>query len=154
MYFKDLIINKYDNKELMIFVDMDGVIADYEFKKKLDFKNKRPLKTNINILEEISKLKNVELFVLSICKENYQINEKKDWLDKYAPFFIENNRIVISKESNPNMSSKELKYEILKEIIKKSNKKIIVIDDDNEILMYLASKLDKIDLYQDSSIID
>lgn len=155
MYFKDLIINKYNNEKVVIFVDMDGVIADYNFNRKLDFRNKRPIETNIKTLYEISLLKNVELFILSICKNNDHIEDKNYWLEKHASFFQKNNRIIISKEKKPNISSKRLKYDFLNNFtINEKNKKIIVIDDDNEILKYLSSKLDNIDLYQDSSMID
>lgn len=142
-------------KEVVLFVDMDGVIADYAFKEILDFKNKRPITTNINTLEEISKLENVELHILPICKKDYQIEEKNAWLDKHAPYFKEERRIIISKESKPNFSSKQLKLEALKEQqVNYTNKKIVVVDDDFEILNYLFSNLKDITFFQDSSIID
>src|SRR5574344_539677 len=115
MYFKNMLLNKYKNRKLIIFVDMDGVIADYNFNNNLDFKHKRPLNTNINELYELSMLENVELHILSICKQNYQIREKNDWLNKYAPFFLKENRTIISKENNINMSSRQLKYNFLNE---------------------------------------
>ena len=62
MYFYNLI--KDFKEELIIFVDMDGVITDYDFGNKLDFKNKRPLTTNIKTLKKISELKKVELYIL------------------------------------------------------------------------------------------
>lgn len=151
MYFYNL-IKKYD-EDLNIFVDMDGVITDYDFGNILDFKNKRPIKTNIKTLEKISKLSNVNLFILSICKKNNEINDKNEWLDKYASYFKKENRIIISKENKKNKSSKELKYEYLKKSLK-DNKKIILIDDDNEILKYLKEYLKEAILFQDSSIID
>lgn len=151
MYFYNL-IKKYD-ENINIFVDMDGVIADYNFGCILDFKNKRPIKTNIKTLEKISKLSNVNLYILSICKKNKDINDKNEWLDKYAPYFKKENRIIISKESKKDKSSKELKYNYLKKYIKE-NEKNIVIDDDNEILKYLQEHLKEVILFQDSSIID
>ena len=151
MYFYNLI--KDFKEELMIFVDMDGVITDYNFGNKLDFKNKRPLTTNIKTLKKISELKKVELYILSICKKNIEIKEKNIWLDENAPYFKKENRIIISKEKEKNESSKYLKYKYLKEYIKEK-KKIIVIDDDNEILKYLHNNLKEITLFQDSSLID
>ena len=62
MYFYNLI--KSFKGELNIFVDMDGVITDYNFGHELNFKNKRPLKTNIKTLSKISELKNVNLYIL------------------------------------------------------------------------------------------
>lgn len=151
MYFYNLIKNL--DKELFIFVDMDGVITDYDFGNILDFKNKRPLNTNIKTLKKISELEKVNLYILSICKKDEEIQDKNEWLDKYAPYFKKENRIIISKENEKNLSSKELKYKYLKEYLDK-NKEIIVIDDDNEILKFLQEKLHNITLFQDSSLID
>ena len=65
-------------------------------------------------------------------------------------------RIIISKESNPNLTSKELKCNFLKGfIIENKDSKVILIDDDNDILKYLLDNIgNEITLYQDSSIID
>lgn len=152
MYFIEKIKKNFKNKELIVFVDMDGVIADYEFGKSLDFKHKRPLMTNINTLKQLSLLDNVEICILSICKTEAQIYDKNNWLNKYAPFFKK--RIIISKESNPNLSSKDLKCNYLKKYILNTKKEILIIDDDNEILKYLEQNIKNIYLYQDSSIID
>ena len=62
-----------------------------------------------------------------------------------------NNRHIISKEKN-NKSSKELKLEFLQNY--KTNKELLLIDDDNKILKYIAENLKNIHLYQDSSLID
>lgn len=151
MYFIDKLKNEYGNKKMDIFVDMDGVIAEYELNKPLDFKNKRPLYSNINVLRELSLIDNFTLHILSICKRNYQIEEKNEWLDNYAPFFKKENRVIISKESSPLFSSKELKCNYLKQI---NDKEIMVIDDDNGILKYLHEEIKDIILFQDSSLID
>lgn len=152
MHFINMIKNDYKNKDIIIFVDMDGVISDYEFGKPLDFLNKRPIITNINTLKKISLLHNVELCILSVCKKDTQITEKNKWLDKHANFFI--NRVILSKESYPNLSSKDLKYNYLKKYIKDTEKKVLVIDDDNTILKYLSENIKGINLYQDSSLVD
>ena len=47
MYFKELIINLLKEKNIDLFVDMDGVIAAYDFGRPHDFDKKRPLITNI-----------------------------------------------------------------------------------------------------------
>ncbi len=145
-------IKKYGDQKIDLYVDMDGVIADYGFGKPLDFKNKRPLLTNIKVLEKIATLKNVEIFILSICKKDYQKKEKDDWLNKYAPFIHKENRIIISKESNEGFASKELKTNYLKEI--KTDSLIIFIDDDNELLKFVRDNVNNIILYQDSILVD
>lgn len=153
MYIVDKINNEFKEK-VIIFSDMDGVITDYNFGHKLDFKTKRPIKTNINTLNKLSELPNVDLFILSICNINTEIDEKNNWLDEYAPFIKKENRIILSKEKFKNLKSKEMKCIFLKEFMEKNDSKIIVIDDDNEILKYLKSEIKDIYLLQDSSIID
>ncbi len=155
MHFVKLIKKTYGKKKLAIFVDMDGVITDYEVGKPIDFKTKRPLLTNIKTIKELSLIPNVELYILSICFKEEQIIEKNNWLDEYAPFFKLENRVIIPKSNYPNLRSKDLKFKHLKKYISKNpNIKVILIDDDNEILKHLSKYLKKVDLYQDSSIID
>lgn len=152
MYFYNL-INKLSKEEnIIIYVDMDGVIASYDFGKPLDFANKRPLITNIKTLEKVSHLKNVELHILSVCRKKREINDKNDWLDKYAKFFEKDKRIILDKESNPSFTSKELKLNYLK--ILNYNDKVIFIDDDNEVLRFIRDNLKDIILFQDSELID
>ena len=59
MYFLDE-IKKYDGN-IKLFVDMDGCIVDYEVNNAKDYDKKRPLFSNIKLLESVSKLDNVEL---------------------------------------------------------------------------------------------
>ena len=151
MHFYELIQKQTKNKKTRIYVDMDGVIASYDIGKPYDFENKRPLTTNIKTLSKINNLENTELFILSICKKDSQI-KKNNWLDKYAPFFQKDNRIIISKENNPNLSSKELKLNYLKSL--KTDNQIILIDDDNEIIKTIKDNAKNIILYQDSELTD
>ena len=152
MHFYNLIKKLSIENKLLIFVDMDGVISSYDIGKPLDFLNKRPLKENINKLEKISKLPNIELCILSICKKNFQIEEKNIWLDKYAPFFKKENRIIISKQETNNSSSSEIKANYLKKV--KTNKQIIFVDDDNTILKTVLNKVENVIVFQDSELID
>lgn len=151
MNFLDKIQKLDQNKNYKMFVDMDGVIASYEVGKPGNFDKKRPLKNNINILKEVSKLNNIEMHILSISKKDSQIKEKNDWIDINANFFKYENRHIISKESNEG-SSKELKYNFLIKYIESDN--VILVDDDNQILKYIYDKTKDIILYQDSELID
>ena len=152
MYFYNLINRLSKEENIIIYVDMDGVIASYDFGKPLYFANKRPLITNIKTLEKVSHLKNVELHILSVCRKKREINDKNDWLDKYAKFFEKDKRIILDKESNPSFTSKELKLNYLKTL--NYNDKIIFIDDDNEVLRFIRDNLKDIILFQDSELID
>ena len=119
MHFYELIKKLTEDKKTIIYVDMDGVIASYDFGKPLDFN---------------------------------EVNEKNEWLNKYAPFFEKDKRTIIPKESYPHYSSKELKLNYLKSL--KNDEQIIFIDDDNEVLRTVRNGLKNIMLYQDSELID
>ncbi|MFA5407495.1 MAG: hypothetical protein WC343_01860 [Bacilli bacterium] len=154
MYFEEKIKQILNGRKGILFVDMDGVIADYELNIPLDFKAKRPLLSSIKKLENISLMNNIELHILSVCKTDDQITDKNNWLDKYAPFFKKENRVIISKESHPNIASKNLKLNYLILFAKERKEIIMMIDDDNGVLKHLASSLDNVILFQDSSLID
>ena len=67
MHFYNLIKELSKKNKIKLFVDMDGVIASYDFGKPLNFKIKRPLKTNIEVLRKVASIENVEMFILSVC---------------------------------------------------------------------------------------
>ena len=152
MHFYNLIKELSKNEEVILFVDMDGVIASYDVGRPLDFLNKRPLTENIEKLKKISKLNNVELRILSICRKDFQIDEKNGWLDKYASFFYKENRIIISKENIKDKTSAQIKAEFLNEF--ETNKKMILLDDDNLVLKTVMEKAKDVIVFQDSELID
>lgn len=71
-------LKQYENHKIKLFVDMDGVIADYNFGSAKDFDKKRPLYDSIKKLEVISKMENVELFIFSATRQTEGI-EQKNW---------------------------------------------------------------------------
>ena len=152
MYFKDMILNLVKEKNINMFVDMDGVIASYDFGRPLEFDKKRPLMTNINTLKEVSKIPGVKLHILSICKKDFQIKEKNDWLDMYAPFFEKENRFILSKETIVDTSSSDMKYNFLRDFV--CDEQIVLVDDDNLVLKTVGRGLDKVIVFQDSELID
>lgn len=155
MHFKKIIEELAQDKKVILYVDMDGVITDYNAMGELNFKEKRPLKSNIKKLEMISKINNVEIRILSICRTIDQIDDKNKWLDKYAKYFADSNRNIIAKELYPNKKSKELKLEFLeKEVIKNKNDYTILLDDDNQILKEIKENNPSILIFQDSVLID
>jgi len=151
MHFYNLIRELGNNSKIDLFIDMDGVIASYDIGKPYDFLHKRPIKTNIDTLRKISELDNVNLFILSVCRETKQINEKNEWLDINASFFKKENRFILSKDIIKDLTSSEMKLKFLKEF--SSNNKVILVDDDNRVLSLLKKELDII-LFQDSELID
>ncbi len=152
MFFENL-IKKYESKKIKIYVDMDGVIADYEVGAPSNFDKKRPLVSNISKLEEISKMDNVELYILSVTRMNEGFNEKNIWLDKHAPFFKKENRIIISRESNDFVSSFDLKSKFIREI-PRDESIIIVIDDDPRVLHTIKETSEDIVLLKDTVFVD
>jgi len=136
-----------------LFVDMDGVIADYEFDNAKDYDKKRPLLNNIKLLEKASKLDNLELYILSITRYNPGFDEKHKWLDEYVPFIDKDHRIIISREQNNMIKSPVLKSKYLKQY-KDSKDTIILIDDDPRILEAVSEIAPNIILYKDTIFVD
>ena len=152
MYLKDY-IKRYEDKKIKMFIDMDGVIADYVVGEASNFDTKRPLISSISKLEDISKMDNVELYILSITRMDEGYEEKNIWLDKHAPFFKKENRVIISRESNDFASSYDLKSNYLKDL-KRDGSVIIVIDDDPIILKKIGETSDDIVRLKDTALVD
>lgn len=152
MYLKKY-LEKYKNKSIKLFVDMDGVLADYIFGDAKDYDKKRPLYDSIKKLEEISKMSNVELYILSATRYSSGFEQKHWWLDTYAPFFKKENRIIISREANGMTESSVLKANYLKDY-KRDGSEIIVIDDDPKILKEIRKLNEDVILLKDSVLVD
>ena len=153
MHFYNVIKELSEKKDIVLFIDMDGVIAAYNIgNNPFDFLNKRPLKQNIENIKEVTSIENVEIHILSVCRENSQIEDKNVWLDKNAPFFEKDKRIIISRESKDWRTAKEIKTEFLTNY--QTDKQIVVVDDDNDILRYLYDNYKHIIVLQDSELVD
>jgi len=152
MYLKEY-LNQYMGEDIKLFVDMDGVIADYDIGNPGSYDKKRPLFTSINKLEEISKMENVELYILSVSRMDIGVSEKNLWLDKYAPFFKEHNRVIIPRESNDYKKSDELKSEYLSSL-ERDGSKIIFIDDDVKVIDLVRMTNPDVILLKDTVLVD
>lgn len=137
-------------KKIMIFVDMDGVIADYRFGEGINIKtnkpgtylNKRPIITTINNLRKISKYDNIDLSIISSCLFKEQVIEKNKWLNKYADFFKLENRIYTMSDSFE--SRKQLKVDKIKEFMEQNPDVLtVLIDDTHDILFSCQKQLGK-----------
>ena len=151
MYITD-VLKKYKDKKIKLYVYMDGVIADYDVLNASNYDKKRPLETNIKILEEISKYPNIEMYILSVTRFNDGYNEKQIWLDKYIPFVKKDNRIIISREANNFQKSKILKSKYLKNI-NREDSLIILIDDDPRVLESVNKSSPDIILLKDTTLV-
>lgn len=147
-------IDSHTNKQINLYVDMDGVIAEYDI-GNFDYNTIRPLNSNIKKLEKLSNQQNVKIYILSICKTDTIIDDKITWLKKYLPFLNEENYILLSKElvDYNGISSKVIKSDYLKRNIKKQAVNI-VIDDDNTIIKYIIKNNPEVIVFQVSSLID
>lgn len=146
-------LKQYEDKNIKIFVDMDGVIADYIFGSAKDYDKKRPLRDSIYKLEKVSKLPNVEMFIFSATRMNSGIKEKNDWLDINAPFFKKENRIILSREANNMEKSAVLKASYLKKV-KRDGSILILIDDDPLVLKTVHVENDDVVLLKDTVLVD
>lgn len=152
MYLKEY-LEQFKDKKIKLFVDMDGVIADYDVGVPKDYDKKRPLYDSIDKLEIISKMSNVELFILSITRYSAGIEQKNWWLDTYAPFFKKENRVIISREENDMTVSPILKAEYLKNY-ERDGSVIILIDDDPRILKQVQEINEDVFLLKDTVLVD
>ena len=152
MYLKEY-LEQFGDKKIKLFVDMDGVIADYIFGSAKDYDKKRPLHDSISKLEKISKMENVELYILSSTRYSSGIEQKNWWLDNYASFFKPENRIIISREANNMRDSSTLKAEYLSNY-KRDNSVLILIDDDPKNLKDVQKLNEDIVLLKDTVLID
>lgn len=152
MYLQEY-LEQFKDKKIKLFIDMDGVIADYDFGVPNNYDKKRPLYDSIDKLEIISKMPNVELYIFSATRYSTGFKEKNDWLDIYAPFFKKENRIIISREENNMTSSSILKAEYLANY-KRDDSVLILIDDDPRNLKEVRNLNDDIILLKDTVLVD
>ncbi|MGM9881683.1 MAG: hypothetical protein ACI31S_02430 [Bacilli bacterium] len=133
-----------NSKKISIFVDMDGVVADYRFGEGENIKNnkpglylnKRPIHTTINNLKRINDEIDCEMCVLSSCLFKEQAEEKDLWLTKYMPFIKKENRIFILSENFE--SRKKLKIDKIKEKLDSNECELAILIDDTHDILFLA----------------
>lgn len=150
-----------ENKKVAMYIDMDGTIAEYhlynpeEISRKMEeeYLKNEPLKNVIDVLEEISKINNIEMYILSLSKTKKITEKKKIWLKKYVPFIKEENWIILTKEigeySNENRN--EIKGKNI-ELRQKYYDKSIMLDDEQDVLRAAKKMLDnKVEVFHVSS---
>ncbi len=145
-------IKRFKNKRIKIYVDMDGVIVDFDVGNASEYDKKRPLLTNIDILREVAKNENVEMFILSITRLTIGREEKNIWLDKYVEFIKPENRYIISREENNFLPSKNLKKNFIKKIAR-DDSVIVIIDDDPAIIDEIRKANDDVYLLKDTALV-
>lgn len=133
-----------NSKKIAIFVDMDGVVADYRFGEGENIKsnklglylNKRPIHTTINNLKMINDEIACEMFILSSCLFKEQAEEKDLWLTQYMPFIKNENKVFILSENFE--SRKKLKIDKIKEKLDLNECELAILIDDTHDILFLA----------------
>ena len=89
-------------EKVRLFVDMDGTLAEFKPTKKLEdlyekgyFINLKPFPEVVEAVKKLNEDPDVEVFVLSayLTDSEFALDEKKEWLDKNAPFIDAAHRI-------------------------------------------------------------
>lgn len=130
------------NKNIEIYLDMDGTIVELLFDKNQSYRekgvylNKRPIEPVINEIEEIrNRFPLIKFKILSCSKSNQMRDEKNEWLNINMPFINSNDRIIFSEEAGDYLRDDRniVKAEYINKNIT-DDKIIILIDDDIEVL--------------------
>lgn len=151
------------HKNLALFVDMDGTIAEYNVypegfvttETKEVFLKAEPLDVVIANLKRVNQIENLDIYILSLSRSNIIVEEKKEWLKKYAPFIKEENYIIINKENREYTPENR---EFIKSIKMKEKLNqydyVMLLDDEHKILKRTQKELkDKGEVFHISSAI-
>ena len=158
-YFYDY-IKSFGDKTINIYIDMDGVVADYDFEGYINdgtkddvYLNKRAVMSSIKPLEEVSTLPNVNLYILSVSRYEKQINGKLTWLDKNMKFIKKENIFILPRDTNDFKKAKELKRDFLEKRVNNDDINIH-IDDSHEVLDILRDLEMNLKILHVTSLID
>lgn len=130
------------NKNIEIYLDMDGTIVELLFDKNQSYRekgvylNKRPIEPVINEIEEIrNRFPLIKFKILSCSKSNQMRDEKNEWLNINMPFINSNDRIIFSEEAGDYLRDDRniVKAEYINKNIS-DDKILFLIDDDIEVL--------------------
>ena len=128
------------HKKVALFVDMDGTIVDY----RVFPENFVTTEVILKNLEKINEIDNLDVYILSLARSFIIVEEKKQWLKKYAPFIREENYILLNKENGDyNAENREFIKSI--KMMEKLNEYdyVILLDDDHKILKRTLNEIGK-----------
>ena len=142
------------NKNIRVYLDMDGTIVHYDVGNPNDYVYKRPLINRINKIKYLmDKYPNIEFYILSIGHEDKHIVEKNKWLDMYLPEIKKENRVILIRDVNAQLTSATIKKNYLNNL--NTDDTIVLIDDDPRILgAILKDNPNNVILYKDSILSD
>ena len=132
-----------ENNKVGMFIDMDGTINEYTLysdatilKQMSDnYSSTEPILSVIETLEEISKIPNISLYILSLSKSVKITEEKYKWLSKYVSFIPRENWLGLTKETGGYNSENRdfIKPSKMQEKLNEYDH-VILLDDDHKIL--------------------
>ena len=151
--FKDLVKETAKHKRVLILFDMDGTCVEYgtgEKQRILDnepgfYYSKRPVKTVIREMLKFSKIKNVQVGILSNCYFKEQKIDKIAWLNKYIPqISLKNIHVLVYGEMQFSEKEKDfLKYNYIADNLSQPDLEIYLIEDQHEIIKATNKKCSK-----------
>lgn len=131
------------HKKVALFVDMDGTIVEYRVFPE-NFVTTETKEVILKNLEKINEIDNLDVYILSLARSFIIVEEKKQWLKKYAPFIREENYILLNKENGDyNAENREFIKSI--KMMEKLNEYdyVILLDDDHKILKRTLNEIGK-----------
>jgi len=162
MFFDEIVAQAKENN-IIIYSDMDGVIAEYGCgekplilsNEKSFYLNKRPMYTTINKLKQLSEIENVEIGIMSNCYFKEQKEDKINWLKEFCPFIKDTNIniIVLNEETYTKDNKDYLKINKIMDI-NKDNDKIYYLLEDNHSIINHTNKIKEGVAHHFSRIID
>lgn len=125
---------------LKVVSDMDGVVAEYKFGEGKHIQSnvagvyakKRPIRSIISLLNQVSKMSGVELYIATSYFFDEQMQEKNHWIDINMPFVIAQNRIFHKRQYG--VDNIETKLNEIKEQVIGKTSLTFLIDDTHSIL--------------------
>jgi hypothetical protein len=126
-------LSKLGDKNIRVYLDMDGTIVHYDVGNADNYDVKRPLTNRINKVKDIiNSMPNVTFYILSIGHEQKHVDQKNEWLDKYLPEIPKDNRVILIRNIHSQITSADIKKNYINNI--KTDDTIVLIDDDPRIL--------------------
>lgn len=154
---------KKKNGKIAIFVDMDGTIAEFPVYQEEnvakameeEYSKIEPINYIIDILKELGKIEDIDLYILTLSKTIKITKEKIKWLKKYVNFIQEKNWIIITKELGEyNIENRNIVKALkMQEKLPKYDFEIL-LDDDHKVLKETQKLLgNKVKVFHISSAI-
>lgn len=135
---------KAKTKKVIVYSDMDGVLAEYGVGEKplilaneKDFYlNKRKISCAVEKFRMLSEIENVEIGIMSNCYFQEQKQDKLLWLEKHCPFIKKENIniIVLNDEPHTKETKDYLKISRLLSINYDKDVDFYLIEDNHNII--------------------